>query len=211
MSGVGQSAVEVIDELAVRTHGFEHTFEVRLQEIARHADAAPTPSQEELARSHFVAGEEEYARGRWKEALHEFQLGYALSPRPEFLINFAQVWRRLGDYDAATRECQRYLATAPPPALAAQAERLLGQIKEEQAKAPPPPKPIARPTVTTAPAIVVAQPPPPPPKHKSRAWIAPVVVAGVLVVGGAVALGVIFGTPARDTFKPTPLGTVDFR
>ena len=39
----------------------------------------------------------------------------------------------------------------------------------------------------------------------------PVVVAGVLVVGGAVAIGVVFGTPARDTFKPTPLGTVDFR
>jgi tetratricopeptide (TPR) repeat protein len=173
--------------------------------------ARATPSQEELARSHFVAGEEEYARGRWREALHEFQLGYALSPRPEFLINFAQVYRKLGDYDAATRECQRYLATAPPSELAAQAERLLEQIKEEQAKVPPPlapAKPIAQPILTPAPAIVA---PPPPPKKKSRAWIAPVVIAGVLVVGGAVALGVVFGTPARDTFNTTPLGTVDFR
>ena len=92
---------------------------------ARAGAAPPTPSQEELARSHFVAGEEEYARGRWREALHEFQLGYALSPRPEFLINFAQVYRKLGDYDAAARECQRYLATAPPPDLAAQARRLV--------------------------------------------------------------------------------------
>jgi tetratricopeptide (TPR) repeat protein len=175
--------------------------------------ARATPSQEELARSHFVAGEEEYARGRWREALHEFQLGYALSPRPEFLINFAQVYRKLGEYDAATRECQRYLATAPPSELAAQAERLLEQIKEEQAKAPPPTapaKPIAQPILTPAPAPAIVAPSPPP-KKKSRAWIAPVVIAGVLVVGGAVALGVVFGTPARDTFNTTPLGTVDFR
>lgn len=178
--------------------------------------AGATPSQEELARSHFVAGEEEYARGRWREALHEFQLGYALSPRPEFLINFAQVYRRLGDYDAATRECQRYLATAPPSELAAQAQRLLEQIKDEQAKAPPPippaPKPIVQPAAPApTPAAIVAQPQPPPPPKRSRAWIAPVVIGGVIVVGGAVALGVIFGTPPRDTFKSTPLGTVDFR
>ena len=94
-----------------------------------HASRTRLPSQEELARSHFVAGEEEYARGRWRDALHEFQLGYALSPRPEFLINFAQVYRKLGDYDAAARECQRYLATAPPSELAAQAQKLLGQIQ----------------------------------------------------------------------------------
>jgi hypothetical protein len=178
--------------------------------------ARATPSQEELARSHFVAGEQEYARGRWQEALHEFQLGYSLSPRPEFLINFAQVYRRLGDYDAAARECQKYLATAPPPELAAQAQRLLEQIKEEQAHAPPPPSPtppqqqaVAPPAAVTAPAIV-ASPPPPPPKKK-RTWIAPVVVSCVLVAAAAVTIGVVFGVPPRDTFKSAPLGTVDFR
>jgi tetratricopeptide (TPR) repeat protein len=184
------------------------------------ATAHATPSQEELARSHFVAGEEEYARGRWREALHEFQLGYALSPRPEFLINFAQVYRKLGDYDAAARECQRYLATAPPSELAAQAEKLLGQIKEEQVKAAPstttpppvaapsPPQPAASPFVKAP--VLVAAPPPPPPK-KRRIWIAPLVVGCVLVAGAAVTVGLVFGLPARDTFKSAPLGTVDFR
>jgi hypothetical protein len=188
--------------------------------LAASSVAYATPSQEELARSHFVAGEEEYARGRWHEALHEFQLGYALSPRPEFLINFAQVYRKLGDYDAAARECQRYLATAPPSDLAAQAEKMLGQIREEQAKAPPstptpppvaassPPKPAVSPPLVTAPVIVAA--PPPPPKKK-RTWIAPLVVGCVLVAGAAVTVGLVFGLPARDTFKPAPLGTVDFR
>ena len=177
--------------------------------------ARAAPSQEELARSHFVAGEEEYARGRWQEALHEFQLGYALSPRPEFLINFAQVYRRLGDYDAAERECQRYLATAPPSELAAQAERLLGQIREERKSAEPqaapaPPPKIAPPPVVAAPAIVATTPPPPPPK-KRRTWIAPVVVSCVLVAAAAVTVGLVFGLPPRDTFKMAPLGTVDFR
>jgi tetratricopeptide (TPR) repeat protein len=182
--------------------------------LAAASAARAAPSQEELARSHFVAGEEEYARGRWQEALHEFQLGYALSPRPEFLINFAQVYRKLGDYDAATRECEKYLATAPPSELAAQAQKLLEQIKAEQAHAPPPspppPKPVAPPPAVTAPALV-ASPPPPPEKKKSRVWIAPVVVSCVLVAAAAVTIGVVFGVPPRDTFKTTPLGTVDFR
>jgi tetratricopeptide (TPR) repeat protein len=181
--------------------------------LAAATAARATPSQEDLARSHFVAGEEEYARGRWKDALHEFQLGYALSPRPEFLINFAQVYRKLGDYEAASRECQRYLATAPPSQLAAQAERLLEQIKEEQAKAPPPLAPAkpSAPSVVVAPPAIVASPPPPPPKKKKRTWIAPVIVSCVLVAAAAVTIGVVFGVPARDTFKTAPLGTVDFR
>lgn len=185
--------------------------------------AYAAPSQEELARSHFVAGEEEYARGRWREALHEFQLGYALSPRPEFLINFAQVYRKLGDYDAAARECQRYLATAPPSALAAQAERLLAQIEQEQASAratttttttapPMTASPAAALPAANAPAIVPPPPPPPSPKKKSkRTWLPPVVVGAVLVAAAAVTVGLVFGLPRRDTFAPTPLGTVDFR
>jgi tetratricopeptide (TPR) repeat protein len=187
--------------------------------------ARAAPSQEELARSHFVAGEQEYARGRWQEALHEFQLGYALSPRPEFLINFAQVYRKLGDYDAAARECRRYLATAPPPELAAQAERLLQQIDEERAQVPPPappPKPapvVTAPLVTapvvTAPVVtapvIVAPPPAPPPKNKKRTWIAPVVISCVVVAAAAVTVGVVFGLPPRVSFKSAPLGTVDFR
>lgn len=184
--------------------------------------AYAAPSQEELARSHFVAGEEEYARGRWREALHEFQLGYALSPRPEFLINFAQVYRKLGDYDAAARECQRYLATAPPSALAAQAERLLAQIEQQQASArattttttapPMTASPAAALPAANAPAIVAPPPPPPSPKKKSkRTWLPPVVVGAVLVAAAAVTVGLVFGLPRRDTFAPTPLGTVDFR
>ena len=211
------------------------------------AAEAGTAAQELQARAHFAAGQDEYARGRWREALREFEAGYALSPRPEFLINFAQAHRKLGEYDAAARECRRYLATSPPPGLAAQAQRLLEQIEDERAHAPPTPAPSTPATLPTSPptsasptsprtsapstnaprtsppsaqasarsdgnALVAASTPPSPAAtHKRRAWIAPVVVAGVLVVAAAVTVGLVLGLPANDTFKPTPLGTVDFR
>src|SRR3954466_2578396 len=96
---------------------------------------AQAPSQEDQSRSHYAAGGDLYARGQYREALREFQLGYTLSPRPEFLINFAQAYRKLGEFDHAIVECERYLATGPHPALAAQAQRLLAQIREERARA----------------------------------------------------------------------------
>jgi tetratricopeptide (TPR) repeat protein len=175
------------------------------------AHAAP-PSQEDLARSHYVAGEEEYARGRWSEALHEFQIGYSLSPRPEFLINFAQVYRKLGDYDRAIAECERYLATGPDASLAAQAHRLLQQLREEKQHAPPP-KPMA--PVMTAPAqpaanqVVTTTPPPSP--RKSRRWVAPVVAVAAVVAAAGIVVGVVFATQPRDTFPSSPVGTIDFR
>lgn len=198
--------------------------------VAAAAAEAGTAAQELQARAHFAAGQDEYARGRWREALREFEAGYALSPRPEFLINFAQAHRKLGEYDAAARECRRYLATSPPPGLAAQAQRLLEQIEDERAHAPPPPPATAptptptstTPTATATPTTPVARPdgntlvaaptpPAPAATHRRRAWIAPVVIGGVLVVAAAVTVGLVFGLPANDTFKPTPLGTVDFR
>jgi hypothetical protein len=123
------------------------TFALVVFVIAVTAQATP-PSQESLARTHYAAGEQEYARGRWREALREFQAGYDLSPRPEFLINFAQVYRKLGDYDRAIAECERFLATAPTAPLAAQAHRLLAQLREESARAPRAPAGPPRSTAT---------------------------------------------------------------
>jgi tetratricopeptide (TPR) repeat protein len=184
------------------------------------AHAAP-PSQENLARSHYVAGEEEYARGRWQEALHEFQIGYSLSPRPEFLINFAQVYRKLGDYDRAITECERYLATGPEASLAAQAQRLLQQLREEkQHAAPAKVAPAVTPPANNAtnnatnnvsqPPLALTAPATPPAK-RSRRWIAPVVAVAAVLVAGGIVVGIVLGTQPRDTFKPAPLGTVDFR
>src|SRR6478736_3730385 len=96
---------------------------------------AQVPSQEEQARTHYAAGGDLYARGQYHEALREFQLGYTLSPRPEFLINFAQAYRKLGEFDHAIVECERYLATGPPAALAGQPQRRLARSRGGRARA----------------------------------------------------------------------------
>src|SRR3954451_12635395 len=96
--------------------------------------AAP-PSQEDQARAHFVAGQGDYAAGRYQEALHEFEVCYGLAPRPEFLINFAQTERKLCRHQSAVVHIEQYLATGPAPALAEEAKRLLSVVREEQSRA----------------------------------------------------------------------------
>jgi hypothetical protein len=192
--------------------------------------AVAAPSQEEQARDHFAAGQREYQAGHWADALHQFELGYALSPRPEFLINFAQALRKLGDYDRAIVECERYLATAPPSPMAAEAHRLLARIREERAQKvtapPPPPPPVEAKPVEPAPpppAPVEVKPPPavviqpagdkpPPDRHRRKVigWAIGGTAIGLAVAAG-VTLAVVFGTPVKNTYPNAPGGAVDFR
>jgi hypothetical protein len=191
---------------------------------------AAAPSQEEQAREHFAAGQREYQAGRFTEALRQFELGYALSPRPEFLINFAQVYRKLGDWDRAIAECERYLATAPPPSLAAEAERLLARVREERAAhatappatTPPPTETKPAPPAETKPSAPAETPPaiaaPPPPSTaeptappRKRRWVWALVGTSIgLAVAAGVTLAVVFA-PVHDTFPTTTGGAVDFR
>jgi outer membrane biosynthesis protein TonB len=185
---------------------------------------ARAESQEEQARRHFVAGQRLYGESRFEEALQEFEVGYRLSPRPEFLVNFAQALRRLGRYDRAIVECERYLATAPPPPLEAEARRLLSSIREEaarvSAKPEPPtkpepapePVPVAKPAPApiAQPAPVVAAPVEKPAPKRSRKWVWAVVgTVAALAVGGLVA-GLVVAFPS-DRYPSAPLGSVSFR
>jgi hypothetical protein len=190
--------------------------------VAAPARAGESPTREEQARRHFALGQQRYAEQRYKDALTEFELGYALSPRPDFLINFAQVYRRLGQHERALTECERYLATSPPPDIADQTRRLMSVIREEQARQslkrpePPPPQPPPAPAPAPAPTPTVqapppAPPPPPsPPPKKSRAWIWGVVIGSIAVAGAAVGIGVAVSFPSV-TYPSEPLGQVSFR
>jgi hypothetical protein len=175
------------------------------------ARADETLTREEQARRHFSLGQMRYAEQRYKDALAEFELGYALSPRPDFLINFAQVYRKLGQHERALTECERYLATSPPPEIADQTRRLMAVIREEQARQSikprptPPPEPVVPPVVQSPP-----QAPPPTPAKKSRAWIWGVVLGSVAVAGAAVGIGVAVAFPTV-TYPSEPLGQVSFR
>ena len=77
-----------------------------------HADNAGDASDTtvERARLHYQAGEKLYLLGRYPDALREFRDGYALEPRPEFLINLGQVHRKLGNRAAAVAMFEQFLA-----------------------------------------------------------------------------------------------------
>jgi hypothetical protein len=196
---------------------------------------AQAPSQEEQSRQHYRAGEQLYDRSRYAEALREFELGWALSPRPEFLINFAQSYRKLGDYDRALAECERYLATGPAPARVELTRQMMAAIREEKARSAVAPKQESRMEITpdepvdrrsslpAPPASAIAPAPapksdlsliavpPPATKKRSRAWIAGVVIGPIAIVATVgLAVGLTLGL-SGETFPSSKLGTVSFR
>lgn len=186
--------------------------------------AAPrVGGQAEQAALHYQAGQKAYGEERWTEALREFQLGYALAPRPEFLINFAQVHRKLGRLGDAAIDCERYLAAAPSSAMATEVTRLLAVIREEQAaqlRGVPEPVPDA----VTPPSGTNTTAPPVPaatallvepgavthrPTRRGRAGlIGGLVAGGVVVLGVAITLGVVL--TRGDRYPDAPLRG-DFR
>jgi hypothetical protein len=158
------------------------------------------------ARTHFEAGRALYQLGNYNEALREFAAGYELAPRPQFLLNLGQCYRKLDDLANARAMYQRYLHDAPASdPERSQAQQILAeidqQIADKQAASAPPPV-TTPPTVAAAPAtntaaMTVTQTAPPPRKSwiKRNWWIIPV---GAVVVGVGVGLGVYYGTRAPD-------------
>jgi tetratricopeptide (TPR) repeat protein len=180
------------------------------------------------ARARFNAGQAAFRDGHYEQALTEFEAAYALSPRPEFLITFAQTYRRLHRYREAITECERYLATQSDPALRRDVSSFLQMLRHEQAQYPEePPRPAERPVEHP-----VERPPPTPPpvveptppaatiavtpsadearrQRRRRLAIGLGTTAAVVVVGAAIAIGVVFGTE-RVRYPSTTLGTVSF-
>jgi hypothetical protein len=171
------------------------------------ACAARAQAQQEdpvaRARTHFEAGRALYQLGNYNEALREFAAGYQLAPRPQFLLNLGQCYRKLDDLANARGMYQRYLKDAPPSdPERPQAEQILAEIEKqiadrEAASAPPPVAAAPPSTATSAPAATTLTTSPPPKKAwiKRNWWVIPV---GAVVVGVAVGVGVYYGTRAPD-------------
>jgi hypothetical protein len=103
------------------------------------ASAAPSPDDLARAKVHFQAGKTHYDLGNYSEAIREFAAGYALAPRPDFLINLGQAYRAAGDRRTALDMFERYLEKAPPNApLRRQVQGLISDLRAELAKETPP-------------------------------------------------------------------------
>jgi len=175
------------------------------------AAAAHAQSNDDIsrARTHFEAGRALYQLGNYDEALREFAAGYELAPRPQFLLNLGQCYRKLDNLEQARAMYQRYLHDAPvSDPERPQAQQILAEIdrqiadKQAAAAAAAAPPPTAPTGTTAAPAsapaataTLTAAAPARKPWIKRNWWIIPV---GAVVVGVAVGLGVYYGTRAPD-------------
>ena len=98
------------------------------------AHAVPAPRRRQKAAAHFDAADRAFRARRFDEALTRLQAGYALEPRPEFLIAFAQTYRELGRLDDAVEQCERYRAVAPRGPLDESVRALERDLRRERAR-----------------------------------------------------------------------------
>ena len=148
-SGTGALAVALLVSLVA-------TLEPRLGRAAPSGRSATV----QRARQHFLAGKHAFENQSYARALREFQAGYALEPRPGFLLNMGHAARRMGQLRDARDYYQKFLASRPSPAPGEQraATKLIAEIEREL-----PPEPPARaPAALPPPAARVAAAPPPP-------------------------------------------------
>ncbi|MCB9648928.1 MAG: tetratricopeptide repeat protein [Deltaproteobacteria bacterium] len=167
-----------------------------------------------------------YAQERYEQALPWFERAYERSGhRPSTTFGLAQCERAVGRLDAAEAHLQEFLADAEGEDRR-RGEKLLAQVRAERVKAAaalvaraPPPAPGA------APRDVAAPRPPPPPQaslppvteaqtepESDSIWSGPLpwIVAGAVVVAGAVTAGLLlsggdpeaYGGTTGQVFRP---------
>ena len=167
------------------------------------AIAEPTDSVA-LARRHFDAGSALYDVGKLEDAIAEFKAGYELAPRPQFLLNMAQAYRKLHEIARARGLYERYLATVPKGTVQhAQLEQILNELARETPAIVVAPAPLPAVTTTSDPPTVAGASP-----HgfaRRHWWSFP--VSGVVLAG--VAVGIYFGVRARGEQRNASIGCFD--
>jgi len=163
---------------------------------------------------------EDFAAGRYQDALDIFVKLYAEKLHPNYLRNIGRCYQNLGDPDKAISSFHEYLRKAKSVTPDERSE-VEGYIKEmedlkkqrEQAATPPPPveplpkaqvvtpPPATDPTTATPPpSLTLKNPPPPPPEEEphpvyTKWWFWTII--GVVVLGG------IGGAAAAGVFTKT--------
>ena len=191
----------------------------------------------ERARAHFEAGRVHYNLGDYEAAVRELSAGYRVVPRPEFLVNLGQAYRRLGQLERAREMYQRFLADTPSSdparpqvrALIAEVQREIDRVRAaakppasepepEPVKADPATVPMVAPRIVAppmvAPPIVVAKtshvdPPPPPSFWRRHWWIVPVTT--VALAGAGVGIYFVVRPSGGPDCNAAGLGCLDLR
>ena len=178
---------------------------------------------EESAKVHYERGLSAYGLGHYDEAADEYEKAFALKPDPALLYNAAQSHRFAGHKERALQRYKSYLSLFGDDAPnRAEAQRHVDELTaalaaEQQAtstSAPPVPVPLPPPALVSAPAPLPSAPLSSPrsvgerPWYR-RPWVIGVGAGAVVLVAGAIVLGVTLG---GTTHNPTAtFGTVTAR
>lgn len=151
-------------------------------------DAAPSAAQSASATLKVLTetGVRLYERGDFSGAIQSFSAGYALRPKPVFLFNIAQAYRKSGQDQSALSFYGKFIAASPQSPYRAEAEAYIAYLRGK---------------------LGLDRPPPPPPRVYKKRWFWAVLGSAAVTAGVAVTLGIVLGT--RD--PPTTLGTVEPR
>jgi tetratricopeptide (TPR) repeat protein len=95
---------------------------------AQARDADRKGAAEERARIHVQRAADALREGRYDDAMTEFEAGYAIIPRPGFVLNMGHVQRQAGHPERARDYYRRYLQLDPKSPQRAEVERTIGEI-----------------------------------------------------------------------------------
>lgn len=181
------------------------------------ADAPPPPGDAlQRAKNHYMAGNALFKLGNYTDAVREFAAGYSLVPKPYFLYNLGQCYRKLGDPRQAREMYAKFIEQIPEADSDREAaKKIVAELDEQIAKLPSEtPKPTPVPTISPPtqpepppiPSLVVVQSPPPKKSFLKRHWW--VIPVSLVVVGTAVGVGVYFGTKAPAQIHCNDAGVI---
>ena len=164
-----------------------------------HAQEVSTDSADARARRHFEAGTAYYDVGDYESALRELRRAYDISHRAALLYNLYLTNERLGQFEDAARDLERYLAEETEVPNRSALEQRLERLRERAADVAPA-EITADPTVTpvAGPSERVA----PPSSDAPLLTITGFSVAGVGLVAAAIFSGLTLAEDGRLSALP---------
>lgn len=130
--------------------------------------AAAQSGDEAEGRRRWKHGQELYDEGRYLDAAHEFEAGYAVAPRPLFFLSIGHAYRKAHDYAKAKAAYEKLLILQPDFPGRPEVEGYIRQMNEAPAsEAVPSPSRPTPPAPSVAPSPLPSPPPEPAPAADS--------------------------------------------